>query len=82
MPIVVKAVPKEEFEQWLASEQSAEGVHKAAATAAATARRAGRAGDTCRRPADRTTHRISQVQGYGCSQSRHPAPPTSRARCA
>ena len=33
MPIVVKAVPKAEFEQWLASEQAAEGVNKAAATA-------------------------------------------------
>ena len=33
MPIVVKAVPKAEFDQWLASEQTAEGVNKAAATA-------------------------------------------------
>jgi cytochrome c oxidase subunit 2 len=33
MPIVVKAVPKAEFEQWLAAEQAAEGVNKAAATA-------------------------------------------------
>jgi len=33
MPIVVKAVPKAEFDQWLASEQAAEGVNKAAATA-------------------------------------------------
>jgi cytochrome c oxidase subunit 2 len=37
MPIVVKAVPKAEFEQWLASEQSAEGVNKAAATVDTTA---------------------------------------------
>jgi cytochrome c oxidase subunit 2 len=37
MPIVVKAVPKAEFEQWLAAEQNAEGVNKAAATADATA---------------------------------------------
>jgi cytochrome c oxidase subunit 2 len=35
MPIVVKAVPKAEFDQWLAAEQTAEGVNKAAATAAA-----------------------------------------------
>ena len=33
MPIVVKAVQKSEFESWLANEQSAEGVNKAAATA-------------------------------------------------
>ena len=33
MPIVVKAVQKSEFESWLASEQAAEGVNKAAATA-------------------------------------------------
>ena len=33
MPIVVKAVQKGEFEQWLANEQTAEGVNKAAATA-------------------------------------------------
>jgi cytochrome c oxidase subunit 2 len=33
MPIVVKAVPKAEFDQWLAAEQAAEGVNKAAATA-------------------------------------------------
>ena len=33
MPIVVKAVPKAEFEQWLVGEQAAEGVNKAAATA-------------------------------------------------
>jgi cytochrome c oxidase subunit 2 len=37
MPIVVKAVPKAEFDQWLASEQTAEGVNKAAATADTTA---------------------------------------------
>jgi cytochrome c oxidase subunit 2 len=35
MPIVVKAVPKAEFDTWLASEQAAEGVNKAAATASA-----------------------------------------------
>jgi cytochrome c oxidase subunit 2 len=33
MPIVVKAVQKSEFESWLANEQTAEGVNKAAATA-------------------------------------------------
>ena len=38
MPIVVKAVPKAEFEQWLAAEQTAEGVNKAAAAQADTAR--------------------------------------------
>jgi cytochrome c oxidase subunit 2 len=37
MPIVVKAVPKAEFEQWLAAEQTAEGVNKSAATADASA---------------------------------------------
>jgi cytochrome c oxidase subunit II len=37
MPIVVKAVPKAEFEQWLADEQAAEGISKAAATADTTA---------------------------------------------
>jgi cytochrome c oxidase subunit 2 len=37
MPIVVKAVPKAEFDQWLAAEQAAEGVDKAAATAATAA---------------------------------------------
>ena len=36
MPIVVKAVPKADFAKWLADEQAAEGVNKAAATAAAT----------------------------------------------
>ena len=33
MPIVVKAVPKADFDKWLADEQTAEGVNKAAATA-------------------------------------------------
>jgi len=33
MPIVVKAVPQADFDKWLADEQAAEGVNKAAATA-------------------------------------------------
>jgi cytochrome c oxidase subunit 2 len=37
MPIVVKAVSKADFEKWLADEQTAEGVNKAAATADAVA---------------------------------------------
>jgi len=36
MPIVVKAVPKAEFEQWLAGQEAAEAAEKAGATAQAT----------------------------------------------